>query len=70
MVIMLATGRRAPLAASRAVGRPRPTLPAADWAAIELSRQASAQGPIVRRYPDGRVAISTGCGEVVGMPVR
>lgn len=70
MVIMLANGRRALMAASRAPGRPRPALPPMDWAAVELSRRASAQGPIVRRYPDGRVAISTGCGEVVGMPVR
>lgn len=39
------------------------------YATIALSDHQSAQGPVLRRYGDGRVVIDTGRGKLTGMPL-
>ncbi len=39
------------------------------FATIELSGQRSAQGPVLRRYRDGRVTIEAGEREITGHPI-
>lgn len=48
--------------------QPEPTA-VTPYATILLSTHQSAQGPVVRRYRDGRVVIDTGSGRLTGLPL-
>ncbi|MDT1061717.1 hypothetical protein RM190_07590 [Paracoccus sp. CPCC 101403] len=50
-----------------AVGRA--VTPLQRYATIALSAHQSVQGPVLRRYHDGRVMIDTGSGPVTGRPL-
>lgn len=43
--------------------------PLHDFATIALSSHQSAQGPVLRRFRDGRVMIDTGQGYLTGRPL-
>jgi hypothetical protein len=49
--------------------QPAPATAIQRYATIMLSTHRSAQGPVVRRYRDGRVVIDTGTQRLSGMPL-
>lgn len=44
--------------------------PIRNYATIALSAYRSVQGPVLREYYDGRVAIDTGHGKMTGHPLN
>lgn len=47
----------------------RAVVPLQGYATIALSAHQSVQGPVLRRYHDGRVVIDTGRGHLTGRPL-
>ncbi|TXB71351.1 hypothetical protein FQV27_04240 [Paracoccus aurantiacus] len=39
------------------------------WATVRVAGQTSAQGPVLRRFRDGRVTIDTGDRQITGHPI-